>query len=109
MKKVTKPASGYTSGFCGFRLRLIAADLGFAVGADDDFALCGLVRFAFVVIADYACRDDFAYRVDCDFVVLALLRFQILKNWHLRNYQNWRFHDLRFCRFRIFHFRQFSV
>jgi len=47
LKKVTKPASGYTSGFCGFRLRLVAAD--------------------WVLRCDAI--DDFAYRYDCDFVM----------------------------------------
>ena len=65
------------SGFCGFRLRLTAAGLGFAVtvGADYDFALCPV--------------DDFGLAVIDDFVMLAFLCLI----------------NLQICRLRDFHFR----
>ena len=81
MKKVTKPASGYTSRFCGVCVRLTAAGLDFAVavGADCDFTLCPVGDFG---LCDGCCVG---LTVNCGFVIQAFLRLVNLQNYHLQN------------------------
>ena len=40
LKKVTQPADGYMSGFCGLRFRIATTDLDFAVAVVDEIYLC---------------------------------------------------------------------